>query len=167
MTRHTAGQAAARRNGKRAVVSHADRAAAWLSRVLQAHAAGRLNEVEELCRQALGRNPEEAGWLQHLFPDGSDIDDLAAVMELLHVVISVDSMPAHLAGALGRPCFILLSYVPDWRWLREGQTSAWYPTARLFRQTRAGDWSRPVGELAETLRAWPAQVKPAGADMNG
>lgn len=91
---------------------------------------------------------------------------LAAAIEVLDVAVSVDSMPAHLAGALGRPCLIPLSYV-DWRWLREVRTGAWYPTACLFRQTRPQDWPAPAAELAETLRAWPAQAKPAEADMNG
>jgi tetratricopeptide (TPR) repeat protein len=119
---------------------------------------GRLAHVEWVSLQ-LGagarREVEEAGWLRQVLPDDSDIEDLAAVMEILDVVVSVDSMPAHLAGALARPCLVLLPYMADWRWLREGRTSGWYPTLRLFRQKQPRDWSAPAAELAEALRAWP------------
>jgi tetratricopeptide (TPR) repeat protein len=130
----------------------------------------RLPQVEWISLQlgALARpEAERAGWLRQVLPDDSDIEDLAAVMEILDVVVSVDSMPAHLAGALGRPCLVLLSYAADWRWQSEAQTSGWYPTLRLFRQKQPLDWSAPVAELAETLRAWPVQAKPGVADMNG
>jgi len=113
------------------------------------------------------REAEEAGWIRHVLADDSDIDDLAAVMEVLDVVVSVDSMPAHLAGALARPCLVLLPFAADWRWRREDRTSGWYPTLRLFRQKQPRDWSAPAAELAEVLRAWPVQAKRGGADMNG
>lgn len=58
----------------------------------------------------------------------------------LDLVISVDTAVAHLAGALGVPVWILIPFAPDWRWLREGETTAWYPSARLFRQEKWGDW---------------------------
>jgi len=67
-------------------------------------------------------------------------------------VITVDTSVAHLAGALGRPTWILLPYMPDYRWLLDREDSPWYPTARLFRQTAARDWSEVIervrGELA-------------------
>jgi tetratricopeptide (TPR) repeat protein len=130
---------------------------------------GRLEHVEWVSLQ-LGagarREAEEAGWLRQVLRDDSGIDDLAAVMEVLDVVVSVDSMPAHLAGALARPCLLLLPYVADWRWGREGRTTGWYPTLRLFRQRQPRDWSAPAAELAEALRAWPVQAKRGGADMN-
>ncbi|MEG4317755.1 MULTISPECIES: tetratricopeptide repeat protein [unclassified Microcoleus] len=69
-----------------------------------------------------------------------DVADTAAVISALDLVISVDTSVAHLAGALGKPVFILLCFVPDWRWLLEREDSPWYPTARLFRQSAAGDW---------------------------
>jgi tetratricopeptide (TPR) repeat protein len=83
--------------------------------------------------------------------------DTAAVMANLDLVISSDTSTAHLAGALGRPLWVALKYVPDWRWLLDREDSPWYPTARLFRQERAGDWkgvfSRMEAELRVLVRA--------------
>ena len=72
-----------------------------------------------------------------------DFADTAAVIEQLDLVITVDTAVAHLAGALGRPVWILLPYGADWRWLQDRNDSPWYPTARLFRQSVMGDW-QPV-----------------------
>jgi tetratricopeptide (TPR) repeat protein len=83
-------------------------------------------------------------------PDG--FLDTAAVMMALDLVISVDTSIAHLAGALARPVWVALPYVPDWRWLLEREDSPWYPTMRLFRQSRAGDWGAPFARIAEALR---------------
>ncbi len=83
-------------------------------------------------------------------PDG--FLDSAAVMMHLDLVVTSDSTMAHLAGALGRPVWILLQEVPDWRWMMGRADSPWYPTARLFRQRRRDDWdevlARAAGELA-------------------
>lgn len=79
--------------------------------------------------------------------------DTAAAMAGLDLVITCDTSVAHLAGALGRPVWVLLQAVPEWRWLLGRPDSPWYPTARLFRQARAGDWSAPVAALTEALRA--------------
>jgi ADP-heptose:LPS heptosyltransferase len=70
----------------------------------------------------------------------NDFADTAAVISQLDLVICVDTAVAHLAGALGKPVWILLSFVPDWRWMLEREDSPWYPTARLFRQQKPGDW---------------------------
>ncbi len=86
--------------------------------------------------------------------DCSGILDVAAAMANLDLVISTDTMPAHLAGALGRPVWILLSHVPDWRWMLEREDSPWYPTARLFRQPRTGDWDGVVKQVDEALRRY-------------
>jgi tetratricopeptide (TPR) repeat protein len=67
--------------------------------------------------------------------------DAAAVMECVDLVITSDTSIAHLGGALGRPTWVALKYVPDWRWLMDREDSPWYPTMRLFRQSRAGDWA--------------------------
>lgn len=77
----------------------------------------------------------------------------AALMENLDLVISIDSSAAHLAGALGRPVWILLSSVPDWRWMLEREDNPWYPTARLFRQQTPGQWEDVVSRAAEELQA--------------
>ncbi len=71
---------------------------------------------------------------------GADFADTAALCELMDVVVSVDTSIAHLAGALGRPVWILLPVIPDWRWQLKGETSPWYRSARLFRQEAIGDW---------------------------
>ena len=77
----------------------------------------------------------------------------AGLMRAADLVISVDSMPAHLAGALGVPVWTLLRRDADWRWMREREDTPWYPTMRLFRQARDGDWApviaRVCAELAE------------------
>jgi ADP-heptose:LPS heptosyltransferase len=71
----------------------------------------------------------------------ADFRDTAALTTLMDLVISVDTSIAHLAGALARPVWVLLPWSPDWRWLLERSDSPWYPTARLWRQARAGDWA--------------------------
>jgi tetratricopeptide (TPR) repeat protein len=77
--------------------------------------------------------------------------DTAAVMKNLDLVISSDTAVAHLAGALGIPVWTALQFVPDWRWLLEREDSPWYPTMRLFRQTRHGDWDGVFNRVAEEL----------------
>jgi hypothetical protein len=84
----------------------------------------------------------------------SGSDDLltaARVVAALHLVISIDSMPAHLAGALGRPVWTLLNHDADWRWMRDRDDSPWYPTMRLFRQPAPGDWPSVVDRVAAEL----------------
>jgi ADP-heptose:LPS heptosyltransferase len=81
-----------------------------------------------------------------------DFADTAALVESLDLVISVDTAAAHLAGALGKPVWVLLPFSPDWRWLLDREDNPWYPTARLFRQPRPGDWDEPIARVAEALR---------------
>ncbi|MGQ9369655.1 tetratricopeptide repeat protein [Azospirillum sp. ST 5-10] len=83
--------------------------------------------------------------------DLHDFADTAAVMAGLDLVISSCTAPAHLAGALGVPLWVVLPYAPDWRWLLGRDDSPWYPTARLFRQDAVGDWSGVAGRLAGAL----------------
>jgi tetratricopeptide (TPR) repeat protein len=85
---------------------------------------------------------------RHQLGDFSDTAALAAEMDL---VVSVDTAVAHLAGALGLPLFVLLAFVPDWRWLLEREDSPWYPSARLFRQSRRDDWRPVLGRVADAL----------------
>jgi hypothetical protein len=80
-----------------------------------------------------------------------DFDDTAAVLGLCDLVITVDTAVAHLAGALGRPTWILLPFAPDWRWLLERTDSPWYPTARLYRQQEPGDWESVVAQVRKDL----------------
>ena len=79
--------------------------------------------------------------------------DTAAVMANLDLVLTCDTSIPHLAGALGRPVCVLLQAVPEWRWLLGRDDSPWYPTARLFRQARVGDWNGPVAAVTAALRA--------------
>ncbi len=79
--------------------------------------------------------------------------DTAAILEGLDLVITTDTAVAHLAGALGRPTWLLLKSAPDWRWLLDRTDSPWYPTMRLFRQPRPGDWAAAVAMVAQALRA--------------
>jgi tetratricopeptide repeat protein len=81
-----------------------------------------------------------------------DFRDTAALVEALDLVVSVDTSAAHLAGAMGKPLWVLLPFSPDWRWLLDRDASPWYPTARLFRQPRIGDWDAVIERVAEALR---------------
>lgn len=81
-----------------------------------------------------------------------DLCDTADRMQAMALVISIDSMPAHLAGALGVPVWTLLPYHADWRWLEQRGDSPWYPTMRLFRQDRPGDWDRVLRDVHHALR---------------
>jgi tetratricopeptide (TPR) repeat protein len=87
----------------------------------------------------------------------TDLAETAAMISELDLVITVDTSVAHLAGALGKPVWILLATRVDWRWLAEGTTSAWYPTARLFRQTKSGDWGSVLAEVRAALVALAEQ----------
>jgi tetratricopeptide (TPR) repeat protein len=101
---------------------------------------------------AQAAHPPTGMRLTDVSTDLENLADTAAVIELLDLVISVDTSVAHLAGALGKPIWILLAYVPDWRWLLEREDTPWYPTMRLFRQRKLGDWSDPIARLTRALR---------------
>lgn len=77
--------------------------------------------------------------------------DTAAFVSHLDLVISVDTAVAHLAGALGKPIWVLLPFVPDWRWMLDREDSPWYPTMRLFRQKQRRDWRPVIQEVANAL----------------
>jgi Tfp pilus assembly protein PilF len=84
----------------------------------------------------------------------TDFADTAAVIGELDLVIAVDTAVAHLAGALGRPLWLLLSHIQDWRWMHERADSPWYPSARLFRQPGIDDWDRVIAAVAQELTAF-------------
>ena len=112
------------------------------------------------CSLQLGKGPSElvvSPWARRVHDLSSLLTDFsatAAVMMELDLLISVDTAAAHLAGALGRPVWILLPAVGgDWRWGIAGETTDWYPSARLFRQSHAGDWAPTVTEMAALLTA--------------
>ena len=87
-----------------------------------------------------------------LSKDINDFADTAAIIENLDLVISVDTSVAHLSGALGKPTWILLSFIPDWRWLLGRNDNPWYPSMKLFRQLKSGDWDFLFSEVNKELR---------------
>jgi tetratricopeptide (TPR) repeat protein len=86
-----------------------------------------------------------------LSPLMDDFASTATLMEQLDLIITIDTAVAHLAGALGKPTWLLLSATPDWRWMLDRSDSPWYPSMRLFRQAKPGDWSMPLAKLREEL----------------
>lgn len=116
-----------------------------------------LFDVSGVTMHVLQRGAGLREWDGRGVPSGSDdVVRTAAVMRALDLVISVDSMPAHLAGALGVPVWVPLHAEPDWRWMLHREDSPWYPTMRLFRQAAAGDWALVVRRLARALEALAA-----------
>jgi tetratricopeptide (TPR) repeat protein len=95
--------------------------------------------------------------LVDLTPAWSDFGESAAMIEQLDLVITVDTAIAHLAGALGKPVWILLPPNPDWRWLRDRADSPWYPTARLFRRAHGEPRSAQIARVLDALQEWSAR----------
>jgi tetratricopeptide (TPR) repeat protein len=124
---------------------------------------GLQKDLREGDDEALRSHPE----VQAIGRDIESFADTAAIISLLDLVISSDTSVVHLAGALGKPVWILLPFVPDWRWLLERTDSPWYPTARLFRQTELGGWNGVIASVATDLslaaRSLPAP--PPGGPM--
>jgi tetratricopeptide (TPR) repeat protein len=85
-----------------------------------------------------------------------EFDDTAAVLHAVDLVITVDTATAHLAGAIGKPVWLLNRYISDWRWLLARDDSPWYPTMRIFRQPSWGDWDNVLVQVAEALAAYVA-----------
>ena len=97
-----------------------------------------------LDRGAISLQPEDTG--------AADFADTAAIIARLDLVISIDTAVAHLAGAMGKPCWTLLPYVHcDWRWLRDRGDSPWYPGMKLYRQAQPQDWSQTLDQVLADL----------------
>lgn len=109
-------------------------------------------DIRESDRAVLRRLPAVRVFAAEL----GDFADTAALLANMDLVVSVDTSVAHLAGALGKPLWLLLQYNPDWRWLLERDDSPWYPSARLYRQEALGDWQTVLTRLAADLRGWMA-----------
>jgi tetratricopeptide (TPR) repeat protein len=90
-----------------------------------------------------------------------DFYDTAAIIENLDLVISVDTSVAHLAGALGKPVWTLLPFIPDWRWMLNRKDTPWYPTMRLFRQPKQGDWKSAFVRVTKELEEYLMHFKQA------
>ncbi|KQT12361.1 tetratricopeptide repeat protein [Ramlibacter sp. Leaf400] len=109
--------------------------------------------VRESDRQAMSNWPELLLWGEEL----RSFLDTASLMEALDVVVAVDTSVVHLAGALGLPTKVLLPRRPDWRWQLEREDTPWYPSARLFRQAKPGDWPEVLARVRADLEALAAQ----------
>ncbi|MDM7326776.1 MAG: glycosyltransferase family 9 protein, partial [Thermosynechococcus sp. Uc] len=104
------------------------------------------------------RSPQEAAQLQQVGvidcqPYMGDFLDTALLIQQLDAVITIDTAVAHLAGALGKPLWILLPFVADWRWLWRQSRSPWYPSAQLIRQPQREDWQGAIAQLRTALQA--------------
>ncbi len=97
------------------------------------------------------------GNIQFFGPELTDFSETAALIMQMDLVIAVDTSVAHLAGALGKPVWLMLPFAPDWRWLLGRDDTPWYPTMRLYRQPRLGDWASVVARLRDDLAALLAQ----------
>ncbi len=107
-----------------------------------------------------------AGKVVDLAPELANFAETAAAMANLDLVLAVDTSIVHLAGALGRPCWVMLPFSPDWRWLTERADSPWYPTLRLFRQASPGDWEDVVERVRGALTALAAPQRPLGPPLD-
>lgn len=126
----------------------------------------RLSRIPDLRVFSLQKGPHASqlaetpgtGFITDLSDRIGDMADTAALLQKMDLVVTVDTSVAHLAGALGRPTWILLPHLADWRWLLDRNDSPWYPTARLFRQTAPGDWDGVAARLEKALvrhvQAW-------------
>lgn len=109
-------------------------------------------------REELARLPADLR-VQDLDPHIQDYGDTARILDQLDLIITVDTSVAHLAGAVGKSVWTLLPYVPDWRWRLDGETTPWYPTMRLFRQTSTGDWAGVFEQVARELQENALRMK--------
>jgi tetratricopeptide (TPR) repeat protein len=107
-------------------------------------------EIPEEDAFALEQFRRIAVYNQHL----RDFSDTAALIDQMDLIITIDTSVAHLAGALGKPVWILLPFNPDWRWMLDRQDSPWYPSARLFRQQRIDDWEGVIDRIKSELQCF-------------
>jgi hypothetical protein len=131
------------------------------NRSIEATALAPLLQVPEVRWLNLQKGPDAAGFRTRrggseviaLGDALADFADTAAVLEVADLVITVDTALAHLAGALGRPTWILLPFAPDWRWLLDRPDTPWYASARLYRQPRPRDWTAVIRDVARDLES--------------
>jgi ADP-heptose:LPS heptosyltransferase len=93
----------------------------------------------------------------------NDFEDTAAILCEVDLLISIDSSPVHLAGALGCPAWVMLPLLPDWRWLQHRADSPWYPSVRLFRQREWGRWDQVIDDVATALTLEAARHRDTAA----
>lgn len=103
--------------------------------------------------------------IQQYHEELNDFSDTAAMVDCLDLVISVDTLVAHLAGAMGKNVWILISYLPDYRWMLDREDTPWYPTARLFRQANVGDWDSAILNVRKALEKFLiSKIREAAAE---
>ena len=119
--------------------------------------------IQKGSREGEADHPPPGMRLLNLSREIRDFEDTAAILSVADLLISVDSSPVHLAGALNRPAWVMLPLLPDWRWLLGRDDTPWYPSVRLFRQTAWGDWTGLVSRMATAL----AGLRAAGPASNG
>lgn len=124
-----------------------------------AHCGATFLSIQKGPAQGQAAHPPNGMPLVSLSGEIHDFEDTAAIVSLADLLISVDSSPVHLAGALGRPVWAMLPFVPDWRWLLEREDSPWYPHAKLFRQPARGDWDSVTAAIARELSAFVSSVR--------
>jgi hypothetical protein len=96
---------------------------------------------------------------QNLGPELKSFSDTAGLMQHLDLVLTVDTSVAHLAGAMGRPVWVLIPFLPDWRWGMNAAETGWYPTMRLFRQSKPKDWNPVIGQIRHFLQVEAPRMK--------
>lgn len=119
-----------------------------VSKIEGAKYFGLQKDLREGDQKLLHDNPQ----IVHLGSEVKDFEETAAIMSSLDLIISSDTSIVHLAGALGRPTWVLLTSNPDWRWYLERSDSPWYPSAKLFRQSHEGEWRPVIDEVCAALR---------------
>jgi len=110
---------------------------------------GLQKELQAADREELSRIPD----IEFLGDSLKDFNNTAALLDLMDLVITVDTSVAHLAGAMGKEVWILLPFSPDWRWFLERSDNPWHASARLFRQSAPGDWASVLGQVQAALTA--------------
>jgi tetratricopeptide (TPR) repeat protein len=145
-----------RGRGGEGVLAMRDIPARWFASLAEVPGVRLINLQQGPARHELREEPGDS----RLIDFGDELDtahgafmDTAAIMQSLDLVITSDTSIAHLAGALGVPVWVALPLAPDWRWLLERRDSPWYPTMRLYRQPRPGDWASVFEEIRADLRA--------------
>ncbi len=164
-------------------LSHAAKAmkdSAWLPRIGLCSSCGKWNEsraipmqrIMDILSQApahyynlqqeplqlpIGLLPPEASWNESCELGPGPLR-LAAVIANLDLIITVDTLVAHIAGAMGKPVWLMLQYAADWRWMHDRGDSSWYPTMRIFRQPRPGDWTSVLELVVSALKTFSTQA---------
>jgi hypothetical protein len=124
------------------------------------------NGCEYFCLQREIRQADKDLLLRsgiHFFGDELTFPHTAALIELMDVVVSTDTSIPHLAGALGKPTWLMLAFVPDWRWMLDRHDSPWYPTMRLFRQGPDREWGPVLDTIEAELKRLTNGARPSTA----